>query len=76
VGEAPRRLSQRPLHVEVPDDKRPRDGDCLKRLRQEVSLSSIELAPSQHRTISVESATAVGVGGQFLSTKNTCYVMV
>jgi hypothetical protein len=29
----------------VPDGKRPRDGDGLKRLRREVSLLSVELAP-------------------------------
>jgi hypothetical protein len=37
-------LSEQPHHVEVPDGKRPRDGDGVKRLRQEVSLSSVELA--------------------------------
>jgi hypothetical protein len=45
VGEAPRRLLEWPHHVEVPDGKGPRDGDCLERLRWEVSLSSIELEP-------------------------------
>jgi hypothetical protein len=45
VGEAPWRLSERPHHVEVPDDERPCDGDGLKRLRREVSLLSVELAP-------------------------------
>jgi hypothetical protein len=29
----------------VPDSKRPREGDNLKRLHWEVSLSSVELAP-------------------------------
>jgi hypothetical protein len=29
VGEAPRRLSEWPHHVEVPDGERPRDGDGL-----------------------------------------------
>jgi hypothetical protein len=47
VSEAPGRLSERPHHVEVPDGKRPRDGDGLKSLCREVSLSSIELAPLQ-----------------------------
>jgi hypothetical protein len=45
VGEAPRCLSEWPHHVEVPDGKGPRDGDCLQHLRREVSLSSVELAP-------------------------------
>jgi hypothetical protein len=45
VSKAPGRLSERPHHVQVSHDKRPRDGDGLKRLRQEVSLSSVELAP-------------------------------
>jgi hypothetical protein len=45
MSEAPGRLSERPHHVKVPDGVRPRDGDGLKRLRREVSLSSIELAP-------------------------------
>jgi hypothetical protein len=45
VSEAPERLSERSHHVEVPDGERPRDGDGLERLRREVSLSSVELAP-------------------------------
>jgi hypothetical protein len=38
-------LSEQPHHVEVPDGEGPRDGDCLQRLRREVSLSSVELTP-------------------------------
>jgi hypothetical protein len=38
-------LSERPHHVEVPHSECPGDGDCLKCLRREVSLSSVELAP-------------------------------
>jgi hypothetical protein len=45
VSEAPGRLSERSHHVEVPEGKRPRDGDGLERLRREMSLSSIELTP-------------------------------
>jgi hypothetical protein len=45
MSEALRHLSEWPQHVEVPHSKRPDDGDCLARLRREVSLSSIELAP-------------------------------
>jgi hypothetical protein len=42
--EAPGRLSEWPHHIKVPHNKRPCDGDGLKHLRREVSLSSIELA--------------------------------
>jgi hypothetical protein len=45
VGEAPGCLSERSHHVEVPHGKRPRDRDGPERQRQEMSLSSIELAP-------------------------------
>jgi hypothetical protein len=45
MSEALRHLSEWPHHVEVPHSERPHDGDCLARLRREVSLSSIELAP-------------------------------
>jgi hypothetical protein len=45
VSDAPRRLSERSDHVEVPHGERPRYGDGLERLRQEMSLLSIELAP-------------------------------
>jgi hypothetical protein len=45
VSEAPSRLSEWSHHVDVPDSDRPCDGDGLKRLRREVSLSSVELAP-------------------------------
>jgi hypothetical protein len=45
VGEAPGRLSEWTHHVEVPDGEGPRGGDCLQRLRHEMSLSSAELAP-------------------------------
>jgi hypothetical protein len=45
MSEASECLSERPHHVEVPDGERPRDGDGLKRLRREVSLSSVELTP-------------------------------
>jgi hypothetical protein len=45
MREALGRLSERPHHVEVPHNKRPCDGDGLKRLRREMSLSSKELAP-------------------------------
>jgi hypothetical protein len=45
VSEALGRFSERPHHVEVPDGERPRDGNGLERLRREVSLSSVELAP-------------------------------
>jgi hypothetical protein len=45
VGEAPARLSKWAHHVEVPDGEGPRDGDCLQRLRREMSLSSVELEP-------------------------------
>jgi hypothetical protein len=38
-------LSEWLHHVEVPDGERPRDGDGLERLRPEVSMSSVELAP-------------------------------
>jgi hypothetical protein len=44
MHEAPRCLLERPHHVEVPHSKWPCDGYGLKRLRQEVSLLSIELA--------------------------------
>jgi hypothetical protein len=40
----PGRLSERPHHVEVPHDERPRDGDSLECLRREMGLSSVELA--------------------------------
>jgi hypothetical protein len=45
MSEALWRLSEQSHHVEVPDGERPRDQDCLERLRREVSLSSVELAP-------------------------------
>jgi hypothetical protein len=45
MREAPRRLSERPHHVEVPDSEGPCDGDGSKCLCREVSLSSVELAP-------------------------------
>jgi hypothetical protein len=45
VSEAPGRLSERSHHVDVPHGERPRDADRLKRLRREVSLSSVKLAP-------------------------------
>jgi hypothetical protein len=45
VSEAPGCLSVRPHHVEVPDGERPHDGNGLERLRREVSLLSVELAP-------------------------------
>jgi hypothetical protein len=45
VSEAPERLSERSDHVEVPHGERPRDGDGLERLRREMSLSGVELAP-------------------------------
>jgi hypothetical protein len=45
VGEALGCLSEWAHYVEVPDSEGPRDGDCLQRLRQEISLSSVELAP-------------------------------
>jgi hypothetical protein len=38
-------LSEWAHHVEVPNGERPRDGDCPQRLRQEMSLSGVELAP-------------------------------
>jgi hypothetical protein len=44
VGEAPGHLSEGPHHVEVPDGETPCDGDGLKCLHWEVSLSSVELA--------------------------------
>jgi hypothetical protein len=43
--EAPGRLLKRPHHVEMPHCERPCDGDGLERLRQEMGLSSVELAP-------------------------------
>jgi hypothetical protein len=43
-GEAPKRLSEWTHHVEVPDCEGSRDGDCLQRLRREVSLPGVELA--------------------------------
>jgi hypothetical protein len=43
--EAPGRLSERPHHVEVPHGERPCDGDSLERLRWQMGLSGIELAP-------------------------------
>jgi hypothetical protein len=45
VGEAPERLSEWANHVEIPDGEGPRDGDCMQRLRREISLSGVELAP-------------------------------
>jgi hypothetical protein len=45
IREAPRCLSKWPHHVEVPHREGPRDGDGLKCLRREMSLSSVELAP-------------------------------
>jgi hypothetical protein len=45
VAKALGRLSEWAHHVEVPDGERPRDGDCLQCLRQEMSLSGVELAP-------------------------------
>jgi hypothetical protein len=45
TGEAPGCLSERTHHVMVADCEGPRDGDCLQRLRREVSLSGVELAP-------------------------------
>jgi hypothetical protein len=45
VGEALGHLSEWTHYVEVPNGEGPRDGDCLQRLRQEMSLSSVELAP-------------------------------
>jgi hypothetical protein len=45
VGEAPGCLSEWTHHVEVPDCEGPRDGDCLQRMRREVSLPGVELAP-------------------------------
>jgi hypothetical protein len=55
MREAPGCLSERPHHVEVPRSKRPCDGDGLKCLRQEVSLSSVELASlvASHNVIGV-----------------------
>jgi hypothetical protein len=44
VGEAPGTLPEWAHHVEVPDGERPCDGDCLQRLRWEMSLSGVELA--------------------------------
>jgi hypothetical protein len=45
VSESPGHLSEWSHHVEVPDSERSRDGNGLKRLRREMSLSSVELAP-------------------------------
>jgi hypothetical protein len=45
VSEALGCLLEGAHYVEVPDCKRPRDGDRLQRLRRQVSLSRIELAP-------------------------------
>jgi hypothetical protein len=45
MREAPWRLSERLYHVDMPHSERPCDGDGLKLLRWEVSLSSVELAP-------------------------------
>jgi hypothetical protein len=45
VRKAPGRLSEWPHHVEVPHGERPCDGDGLERLRWEMVLSCIELAP-------------------------------
>jgi hypothetical protein len=45
VSEAPGCLSKRSHHVQVPDGKRPRDGNGLYCLRREVSFSSVELTP-------------------------------
>jgi hypothetical protein len=59
MREALGRLSEWPHHVKVPHNERPRDGDGLERLRREMGLSSVELAASHRRTMSLESATAV-----------------
>jgi hypothetical protein len=59
MREALRCLSEWRHHVEVPDGKRPCDGDGLKNLRWEMSLSSVE-HPLQRCTMSFESATIVG----------------
>jgi hypothetical protein len=45
ICEAPRRLSERTHHVEVPHSEGPCDGDSFECLRREVSLSSVELTP-------------------------------
>jgi hypothetical protein len=45
VSEAPGCLLEGAHYVEVPDCKGPRDGDRLQRLRRQVSLSRVELAP-------------------------------
>jgi hypothetical protein len=45
VSEAPGRLSEWSHHVKVPHGKRPHDGDGLERLRREMSLSGVKLAP-------------------------------
>ena len=45
VGEAPRRLFERPNQVKPLDHEGPRDGDHLECLGQEVSLSSVVLTP-------------------------------
>jgi hypothetical protein len=45
VGEAPMCLSEWAHCVEIPDREQPCDGDRLQRLRREVSLPSVELAP-------------------------------
>jgi hypothetical protein len=45
VSGAPGRLSEWSHHVELSHGERPRDGNGLKRLRWEVSLSSVKLAP-------------------------------
>jgi hypothetical protein len=60
VHESPGCLSEWPHHVEVPHGKRPCDGDGLERLCREMGLSSVELAPLAGRTMSLESATAMG----------------
>ena len=44
VGETPGRLLQRADEVQSPHGKRPRDGDGLQSVGQEVHLSSVELA--------------------------------
>jgi hypothetical protein len=55
VREASGRLSEWSHHVEVPHNESPCDGDCLKCLHREMSLSSVELAPlaSTHDVLGV-----------------------
>jgi hypothetical protein len=47
VGKAARDFFERPDHVETPDHERPGEGDGLKRLRWQMGLSGVELAPLQ-----------------------------